>query len=320
MFLLIDNTDLLLFLKQVTEERLAMENKNVAAFVKVVEYNSFTKAAESLGYSQAAVTAQIKALEHELEVLLFDRIGKRICLTQASRTFLPHALNMLKAEEEAVHSVRPASELSGELRLCSASSYASAVLPGLLLKFLRLHPGVRITVKVSDYPEDTTRMLARGEIDFLAEVGDEFAYPDFLQAGKRPEPMVFVTYPGNPLLKKKDITVADVVSHRFVTADIDIAGYSILLDEQLQRRGLRVEPALVLGSVEGVINVVRGGFGVSFIPQYSASRYLNSGELAEIPVRDLQVSVFSYFLYSRDRWLNPVMREFIRIVEDGGTA
>lgn len=293
-----------------------MENKNVAAFVKVVEYNSFTRAAESLGYSQAAVTAQIKALEHELEVPLFDRIGKRICLTQAGRTFLPHALNMLKAEEEAVHSVRPASELSGELRLCSASSYASAVLPGLLLKFLRLHPGVRITVKVSDYPEDTTRMLARGEIDFLAEVGDEFAYPDFLQAGKRPEPMVFVTYPENPLLKKKDITVADVVSHRFVTADIDIAGYSILLEKQLQQRGLAIDCALVLGSVGGVINVVRGGFGVSFIPQYSASRYLNSGELAEIPVRDLQVSVFSYFLYSRERWLNPAMREFIRIVEE----
>ena len=294
-----------------------MENKNVAAFVKVVEYNSFTKAAESLGYSQAAVTAQIKALEHELEVPLFDRIGKRICLTQAGRTFLPHALNMLKAEEEAVHSVRPASELSGELRLCSASSYASAVLPGLLLKFLRLHPGVRITVKVSDYPEDTTRMLARGEIDFLAEVGDEFAYPDFLQAGKRPEPMVFVTYPGNPLLKKKDITVADVVSHRFVTADIDIAGYSILLEKQLQQRGLAIDCALVLGSVGGVINVLRGGFGSSFIPKYAAAKYLDSGELSEIPVRDLQVSVFSYFLYSQDRWLNPVMREFIRAVEEG---
>lgn len=297
-----------------------MENKNVAAFVKVVEYNSFTKAAESLGYSQAAVTAQIKALEHELEVPLFDRIGKRICLTQAGRTFLPHALNMLKAEEEAVHSVRPASELSGELRLCSASSYASAVLPGLLLKFLRLHPGVRITVKLSDYPEDTTRMLARGEIDFLAEVGDEFAYPDFLQAGKRLEPMVFVTYPENPLLKKKKIDLADVAGDHFVMTDIDIAGYSILLDEQLQRRGLGVEPALVLGSVEGVINVVRGGFGASFIPKYSASRYLNSGELAEIPVRDLQVSVFSYFLYSRERWLNPAMREFIRIAEEGSGA
>ena len=293
-----------------------MENKNVAAFVKVVEYNSFTKAAESLGYSQAAVTAQIKALEHELGAPLFDRIGKRIFLTQAGRTFLPHALNMLKAEAEAVHSVRPASELSGELRLCSASSFASAVLPDLLLEFLSLHPGVRITVKVSDYPEDTTRMLSRGEIDFLAEVGDEFAYPGFLLAGKRAEPMVFVTYPENPLLKKQDIGVADVIGEGFVMADQDYAGYSVLMEKQLQQRGLIFDPALVLGSVEGIVNILRGGFGSSFIPKYAAAKYLSSGELAEIPVRDLQVNVFSYYVYSGERWLDPAMREFIRLVEE----
>ena len=78
-----------------------MENKNVAAFIKVVEFNNFTKAAESMGYSQAAVTAQIKALEKELGVFLFDRMGKRICLTQEGKAFLPYAYNMLKAEEEA---------------------------------------------------------------------------------------------------------------------------------------------------------------------------------------------------------------------------
>lgn len=293
-----------------------MENKNVATFVKVVEYNNFTKAAESLGYSQAAVTAQIKALEQELGVPLFDRIGKRILLTQEGRTFLPHALNMLKAEEAALHSVRPAAALRGELRICSASSYASEVLPGLLLKYLRLHPGVRITVKISDYPEDTTRMLARGEIDFLCEVGDEFAYPDFLMVGKRSQPMVFVTYPQNPLLNKDDICVAEVINDRFVMADIDIAGYSILLEKELQQRGLKVDLALVLGSVEGVINILRGGFGASFIPKYAAAKYLSSGELAEIPVRDMTVRVFSYCLYSRDRWLNPAMREFIRLVEE----
>ena len=78
-----------------------MENKNVAAFIKVVEFNNFTKAAESMGYSQAAVTAQIKSLEKELGVLLFDRMGKKICLTQEGKAFLPYAYNMLKAEEEA---------------------------------------------------------------------------------------------------------------------------------------------------------------------------------------------------------------------------
>lgn len=295
-----------------------MENKNVAAFVKVVEYNNFTRAAESLGYSQAAVTAQIKTLEKELGVPLFDRIGKSIRLTQEGKTFLPYALDLLRAEEAALCSVRPAAELSGELRICSASSFAAEVLPGILLAYLRLHPGVRISVKVSDYPETTTRMLARGEIDFLAEVGEELAYPDFLQAGKRSEPMVFVTWSGNPLLRQAHISLADVTGSPFVLTDIDLAGYSTLLEKELRQRELTVEPALVLGSVEGVLNVLRGGFGVSFIPRYAAARYLNSGELALIPVREPEISVCSYFLYSPGRWLNPVMREFIRIVEEYG--
>lgn len=94
-----------------------------------------------------------------------DRRGKRIYLTQAGSTFLPHALNLLKAEEEAVHSVRPAGRLTGELSICSASSYAQEVLPGILLKFLTQHPGVNVTVKISDFLEDTTARLARGELD-----------------------------------------------------------------------------------------------------------------------------------------------------------
>ncbi|MBR5429815.1 MAG: LysR family transcriptional regulator [Firmicutes bacterium] len=297
-----------------------MEIKNVAAFVKIVEYNSFTKAAGSLGYSQAAVTARIKALEQELDTPLFDRVGKRVFLTQAGRTFLPYALELLQAEEAALHSVQPAAELTGELRICSASSFAAEVLPDLLLRYLRLHPRVKISARTSDYPEDTMLMLARGEIDFWCDVGREYTSPDFRAAGQRREPMVFVTWPGNPLLQKKNIGVADVIRDQFIMSDLDYTGYSLQLEEQLQRRGLSVEPALVLGSAVGIVNVIRGGFGTSFIPRYAAARYLDSGELAELSVRDMDIEVYTYFLYSRHRWLNPAMREFIRVVDERAGA
>ena len=89
-----------------------MEIRNIATFVKIVEYNNFTKAAESLGYSQAAVTAQIKSLEKELGIPLFDRIGRG------------YALNVLNAEEAARNSVQPTKELAGTLQICSPSSFA----------------------------------------------------------------------------------------------------------------------------------------------------------------------------------------------------
>ena len=107
------------------------------------------------------MTAQIKSMESELGVPLFDRIGKRVYLTQEGKTFLPYALNMIKAEEEAVNSVRQGGELTGTLSIGSASSYAMEVLPQMLLKFCALHPAVNVTVKVSDYLEDTEVHFSR---------------------------------------------------------------------------------------------------------------------------------------------------------------
>lgn len=292
-----------------------MEIRNVTTFVKIVEAGSFTKAAEILGYSQAAVTAQIKSMETELGVPLFDRIGKRVYLTQEGKTFLPYALNMIKAEEEAVNSVRQTGELTGELSIGSASSYAMEVLPDILLKFRTLHPGVNVTVKVSDFPEDTTARVARGDLDFLACLDDENAYPDFLTVAKRPERIVFVTHPDDPLAGKRRIKAEEAVKENFIVADRDIS-YCALLEKELLKKGTELIPAMEIGSVGAIINMLLGGYGSSFLPEFAVAKHIKKGELALLDVKDIDIQMYSYFICSRDRWINPVMKEFIRIASD----
>lgn len=296
-----------------------MEIRNVTTFVKIVECSSFTRAAESLGYSQAAVTAQIKAMESELGVPLFDRIGKRIYLTQEGRTFLPYAINMLRAEEEAVHSVKQTERLAGELNICSASSYAQYVLPEILLKFLTIHPDVNVTVKVSDFLEDTTARVARGEIDFLACLDEENAHPEFPAAAKRPEKIVFVTYPDNPLLESGRISLEEAVSRQFIVTDRDIS-YCAILERKLREQGIDFRPVMEMGSVGAIVNMLLRGYGTSFIPEFAAAKYIETGELVSLDVPDISAGLFSYFIYSKDRWLNPVMREFMRIAEEFQTG
>ena len=290
-----------------------MENKNVATFVKIVEFNNFTKAADSLGYSQAAVTAQIKSLEKELGVPLFDRVGKRIFLTQAGKTFLPYAIDLLKAEEAAKNSVGVSEELEGELVICSASSYASEVLPQILLRYMHLHPPVRITVTVSDYLEDNMHKLAQGELDFLLCMDERNAFPDFASFAEKPEPVIFVTHPSNPLLKKKRKPLQDVVTSNFIVSDREI-GYSRLLEKQLQKKGIELSPIMEMGSTNAIINVLLGGYGTSFLPEYTVRKHIKDGTLARIDVKDIDVDMYSFFLCSRDRWINPVMQAFIDIV------
>jgi len=291
-----------------------MEIKNISTFLKIVEFNNFTRAAESLGYSQAAVTAQIKALESELGVPLFDRVGKRIYLTHQGKAFLPYAKRILNDEAEALESVRPGGTLKGELTICSASSYASKILPGILLEFRRLHPEVVITVKVSDFVDDNIQKLRQGEIDFLTCLDEPKTYEGLQVATNAPVSTVFVTHPGNPLLKKKKHSISQVIESEFIASDREI-GYCALLERELGRRGMELKPAMEIGSVDAIIRVIRGGYGTALLPEYMVKDHLRTGELLSLDVTDLKIELTAPLLCSGDRWLSPVMKEYIRIVD-----
>ena len=97
-----------------------MEIRNIITFVRIAELQNFSKAARQLGYSQSAVTMQIKQLEEELNAQLFDRIGKHIRLTQAGQRLLPHALEILDGVRRAQGITREPEEVSGRLRIGTA--------------------------------------------------------------------------------------------------------------------------------------------------------------------------------------------------------
>jgi len=292
-----------------------MEIRNVTTFVKIVEFGSFTKAAENLGYSQAAVTAQIKAMESELGVPLFDRINRKVYLTHEGKTFLPHALNMLKAEEEAVNSVRPQNDLWGELRICAPSSYAMSVMPSLLLEFRKLHPHVSISLNASDFIEDSLQKLNRSEIDFLVRLDRQMPHPELLTAAGRREGLVFVTWPGSPLLKKRSLTLSDIAQADFIVSGRNIS-YSAQLEREFVSRGIEFSPVMDIGSVGAIINMLLSGYGVSFLPEFTVREQIKKGELAALKLKDeISVELYASYICSPDRWINPVMKEFIRIVQ-----
>lgn len=292
-----------------------MEIRNIATFVKIVEYNNFTKAAESLGYSQAAVTAQIKSLEKELGIPLFDRIGRGITLTEEGKTFLPYALDVLHAEEAARNSVQPTEDLVGTLQICSPSSFATGPLPDLLKQFHELHPQVDVIVKISDYLEDNLLKLTRGEIDFLIILDEPNALPDYHLFAERMEPIIFVTHPSNPLHKKSTPKITDLFGSDFLVCDRGI-GYSAILEKKLLKKGLQMTSSMDIGSVESIIKILLAGYGTSFIPAYTVTDHLKRGELVQLNLKGYDVELQSGLLCNPNRYINPIMQEFIRIAQE----
>ena len=71
-----------------------------------------------------------------------------------------------------------------------------------------------------------------------------------------------------------------------------------------------------IGSVGAIVNMLLSGFGTAFIPEFAVEKHLAAGELAELKTEGIDIDLYSYFIYSKDRWINPVMKEFIRIAEE----
>ena len=141
-----------------------MELREIAAFIQVAQLKSFSKAAKQLGYSQAAVTIQIKQLEQELNVHLFDRIGKQTTLTHQGALFYEHAVSVMKELEHARDAVTHVSELTGSLCLGTIESICATIFPELLREYHRLSPKGNVRL-ITDSPETLLEMMNSNAID-----------------------------------------------------------------------------------------------------------------------------------------------------------
>src|SRR5664279_98355 len=124
-----------------------MDLRQLKTFQTVAATASFTRAAERLDYAQSSVTAQVRALEDEFGVRLFDRLGRRVALTEAGARLLDYADRMLSLAEEAHLAVADLSEPSGQLIIAAPETLSSYRLPPLLKQFRAQFPRVRLILR-----------------------------------------------------------------------------------------------------------------------------------------------------------------------------
>ena len=109
-----------------------MDFKQLRTFLKICETSGFTSAASALGYAQSTVTTQIKLLEEELNVQLFDRIGKSISLTEEGKKLLPYAKQIKQTERDIFNNVTPSIEATGHLIIGAAESLCNLLVPKIV--------------------------------------------------------------------------------------------------------------------------------------------------------------------------------------------
>lgn len=286
-----------------------MEIRNIETFVSAVENGSFSAAADVLGYTQSTVTVHVKQLEDEFGVLLFERIGKKVHLTEEGRRFYSYALDILKEVKEAAEAMQPDSEPKGLLRLGSVNSLSQLQLPGLLLELHRKYPKITVAVE-SEAPPMLFEMLRHNELDLLYLLGGGPLPDDMISVYEHKEPLHFVVSQDHPLAKKKKVTLSDLSTFEFVTTQKTAA----TLKRDFAAAGFDFEPFITAGTTDLLLQMASESDAVTFLLDFASQHYVDIGRVRRLSVPEVDEHYVTKMIYHRNKWVSPQMQAFISLL------
>jgi DNA-binding transcriptional LysR family regulator len=267
-----------------------IENFRLRVFRTVAKHLNFSRAAEELLLTQPAVTQQIKALEDEFGVSLFDRGGGHIQLTPGGKALLPFAERMNALSEEAVQAVAAAyGEQSGELTVGASQTIAQYLLPSVIAAFRKSHPKVRVTA-VTGNTDGILEALVAGKIELALIEGPE-RRKDLQIEPFMEDHMVLVVPPGHEWAGQS-VTAAMLSREPLLMREFG-SGSRRVIEQALAAKGLKardIHISMEFDSTEGLLSAVEAGLGVTFVSRLAVRNQLALGTLKLAYARELDLA------------------------------
>ncbi len=267
-----------------------IENFRLRVFRSVAQHLNFSRAAEELLLTQPAVTQQIKALEEEFGVPLFDRGGGHIRLTAGGAALVPYAERLKEISAEAMTAVAEAfGEQAGDLALGASQTIGQYLLPKMVAGFLAKYPRVRVTASSGNTDAVLDSLLAR-EIQLAMIEGPELR-KDLNIEPFMDDRMVLVV-PASHEWAGQDVDVSAFKSEPLLMREYG-SGSRRVVEQAMQAAGLKLRELRIqmeLDSTEGLLSAVEAGLGVTFVSRWAVRNQLALGTLKLARVPGMQLS------------------------------
>ena len=273
-----------------------------------------TKAAKSLYLAQPAVSLAVRELEEHYGVRLFDRIGRRLYLTQAGKEFLRYTDRILALCDELETGARQWGDRS-PLHIGSSMTIGTKLLPALVQDFRRRYPSVKVTVEIQNSGVIEEKLLENA-MDFAliesAPHSGKLACRRF--SGDR---MVAVCSPKDPLAKERGVTLAQLMTKPLLLREKG-SGTRDLFDSVARSHNLTAEPMWESVNTQALIEAVAMGLGVSVLPWRLVQDSVGRGLLQVVPVQDAVFRRDFNILYHPDKYQTKPARDFLALCQEAG--
>ena len=277
-------------------------------FEAVTRRGSYTRAAEELFITQPAVSIQIKRLEDQAGLPLFEHVGKKTFPTAAGKMMYDASLDILNRVEDLKNSIE---ELKGTVKgslQMSVVTTSKYFIPNLLGAFLQQYPDVEPKLKFTNRARVIERLMNNDD--------------DFVVMGQAPEDNKLESYPflnniigivappDHPLANKKNITIKELAKQRFLIREIG-SGTRYVFDQLLEKHGVKIEPYMELGSSEAIKHAVMAGLGIAVLSLHSVQLERDVKKLTVLDVEGFPLKRRWYAVHLKGRKLSLVARTFL---------
>ena len=289
-----------------------MTIRHMKIFVSVYQAQSITRAAEQLHMTQPAVSRAIQELEHYYGVCLFERIGRRICSAESAARLYAQALHIIETLDSMEKGLRDWDEF-GVLRVGATIMLGNMLLPDLILRFKKDHPGIRVQVMIEN-GESLCRALLDNELDLaLIEGGVEEA--DLTEEVFARDELVLILAPGHPLTEKKEVRLKDLMEYDLLLRERGSASRAYLAGV-FEEQGLKPQPLWESASTHALVEAVSKGLGISLLPRMLVQRDIDAGHVCARALTGTALRRENHLAWHRSKFLTPAAEDFLNLCRE----
>ena len=291
-----------------------MDFEQLKTFQLVSRLKSFSRAAEKLGVTQPAISAQVRSLENEVGARLFDREGGKVTFTAAGRLFEPFAEHCLQCHS---HILAGVSELyqspRGEISVSTSEATSLYVLPTVFAQFKKLYSRVHLSIVRSERTRTLEAVFSR-EVDF-GIVSLPVKDGRLLIHSIHKDEVLLVTSPSHPLADREMVKLDEIIQYPLLM--IKHGRQREKINNFFNSKDLQPRVAMELESSELLKRLIGAGIGMGFLPHTNVAADEQAGLLKTMKVEGMRVQRELAIVYRKDKTLTRAAHAFLEVATNG---
>ncbi len=289
-----------------------MDIHRLEVFCRVVDLQSFTKAAEASFLTQPTVSEHIRALEEALDEKLVDRLGREVLPTPAGKILYRYARNIIALRDEAIQALdRYKGKLSGHLLIGASTIPGTYILPEIIGLFKAQYPSIQITLKISGSGEVVER-IREGALE-IGMVGARWSDRRVVLEEAFSDELVLTVYPDHPWAARKSIRLEELEGEPFIMREKG-SGTRMVMHQILEANGFdpaRLNGMAEMGSTEAVRQGIKARIGISILSARAVAEDIQRGALATLETEGVRFLRPFYLVQRKNRQISPLGSAFL---------